>query len=232
MTPTAAAVPRSTEGLTLPENASLPTRLRVGWRALKVLQGDEGNPIAVPLLNVCLDGGVYEALARELMQTGEGRALLTERPSLQKRDLDLEALLRLPRGTAGHEFARYFQDNGISPFETPFEARNDVEYLAVRYRETHDLAHVLTGYGIDVVGEMEVQAFMLGNLGLRSAALILTFAQVNVVSKLEGVTLRQYARRVWAAWRRGKRSQQLIRVRYERLWETPVVELRTRLGMA
>lgn len=134
---TAAAAPLSAETLHLPEGASLPTRLRVGWKALKILQGDEGNPIAVPLLNLCLDGGVYEALSAELAQTEEGRALLSERPSLQKSSLDLGALERLPQGTLGHAFARYFGGNGISPFESPFPVRNDVERRALPLRHRH-----------------------------------------------------------------------------------------------
>jgi ubiquinone biosynthesis protein COQ4 len=227
--PATTATPNPAANLFLPEGAALPTRLRVAWSALKVLEKDAGNTIAGPLLNACLDGGVYAELSQELVRTDAGRELLTERPTLQASDIDLQALARLPEGTLGHAFARYFEDNKISPFESPFEVRNDVDYLSKRYRETHDIAHVLTGYGTDIVGEMELQAFMLGNLGIRTAALILTFSTLRQIPREKGVSARDYSRRLWAAYRRGARSQQLIRVRYERYWETPVQVLRDQL---
>ncbi len=99
--------------------------------------------------------------------------MLSVRPSLQGKTLDLGALDLLPEGTLGHEFARYFRDNKISPFETTLEIKSDIDFISKRYRETHDLLHVLTGYATDVMGEMELQAYALGNLGIRTAMLIL-----------------------------------------------------------
>jgi ubiquinone biosynthesis protein COQ4 len=70
---------------------------------------------------------------------------------------------------------------------------------------------------------------MLGNLGIRTAALILTFSTLRQIPREKGVSARDYTRRLWAAYRRGARSQLLIRVRYERYWETPVQVLRDQL---
>jgi ubiquinone biosynthesis protein COQ4 len=225
---TTAPTSRVADGLFLPEGASLLTRLRVAVRALKVLEKDAGDTVAAPLLNACLDGGVYAELSARLLETEEGRELLTTRPALQGSSIDLAALGRLPKGTLGHEFARYFEDNKIFPFESPYEVRNHVDYLAKRYRETHDIAHVLTGYRTDVLGEMELQAFMVGNLGIRTGVLILTY---SVVKRLHGLSAREYARKLREAYRRGARSPQLIRVRYERYWETPVEALRQEMGI-
>lgn len=69
--------------LSLPDNASLFTRVRVGLEALKVLEHDPGNPICGPLLNACLDGNVYASLVQQFQRSEEGRRMLSERPSLQ-----------------------------------------------------------------------------------------------------------------------------------------------------
>jgi ubiquinone biosynthesis protein COQ4 len=53
----------------------------------------------------------------------------------------------------------------ISPFESSYPVRNDAEYLAKRYREVHDIVHFVTGYGTDPIGELELQAFVVGTLG-------------------------------------------------------------------
>lgn len=210
---------------TLPANASILTRGRLGLHALKVLADDPGNAYYGPLLNACLDGDTYAKLARSWRESAEGRSLLDERPSLQGRELDLEALVRLPEGTLGHELARYFRVNGLEPFVTSFPIETDVDYLSKRYRETHDLFHVITGYATDEPGEMELQAFVLGNLGLRQTIMILAFSLPGRVKTMGLKGFGAYARRLYAAFRRGRRSRELLSVRYERLWERPVSEL-------
>lgn len=218
------------QALYLPDNASLFTRVRVALRALKVLRGDEGNPVAGQLINDCLDRSVYASLVRQLKGSEEGRRMLSERPSLQGKDLNLSALADLPQGSLGHEFARYFRDHKISPFETTIVLNDDIDFIAKRYRETHDLLHVLTGYDTDVIGELELQAYALGNLGIRTAALILLVGTLGQLKNRQaGVELSSYARRLWAAYRRGRASRQFLGFWFEHHWETPVATLRTRL---
>lgn len=216
---------------TLPPNASLFTRLRLALHALFILKDDPGNTYYGPLVGVCLDSETFARLARAWRDTPEGRRLLEERPSLQGGDLDLAALERLPAGTLGHELTRYFRDNGLDPFITAFPIESDVDYLGKRYRETHDLFHVITGYGTDEAGEMELQSFVLGNLGLRQAIVILAFSLPRRVwfKGLKG--LGPYLGRLRAAYRRGRRSRELLSLRYETLWDQPIIKLAELLRM-
>ena len=219
-----------TQTPTLPENASLMTRLRVAMQCLEVLKKDAADPACGQLLNICLDLKVYAALVRGLRGSEDGSRLLAERPSLQGKELDLSALERLPEGTLGREFARYFRDNQIAPFETTLELKNDVDYIGKRYRETHDLLHVLTGYATDVMGEMELQAYVQGNLGIRTAVLIVLFGAVeNLKNRGSSIKLGEYVRRVRAAHRRGRASRQFLGFRFEHHWATPVATLREQL---
>lgn len=104
---------------TLPANASLITRIRTSIHALKVLTDDPANPYYGPLINVCLDSETYTKLARSWRASSDGRRLLDERPTLQGRYLDLQALERLPPGTLGHEFMRDFRMRSRSSCGTP-----------------------------------------------------------------------------------------------------------------
>jgi ubiquinone biosynthesis protein COQ4 len=207
---------------TLPANASIFTRIRLSKHALDILANDPGNSYYGPFLNACLDSETYAKLARTWRESSEGRRLLDERPTLQGRELDLDALARLPAGTLGHEFMKYFRDNGIEPFITAFPVESDVDYLSKRYRETHDLFHVITGYATDQDGEMELQAFMLGNLGLRQATMILAYA-IPLRIKQKGLDgMDAYLGRLFTAYRRGRHSREMLSVAYEKLWEQPV----------
>jgi ubiquinone biosynthesis protein COQ4 len=90
--------------------------------------------------------------------------------------------------------------------------------------------YVLTGYATDVMGEMELQAFALGNLGIKTAALILLVGTLGQIKKREsGVDVSEYTRRLWAAYSRGRASKLFLDFWFERHWETPVATLRARL---
>jgi ubiquinone biosynthesis protein COQ4 len=178
-------------------------------------------------MNASLDGDVFRRHAAQLAKTAAGRALLAERPALHRGSVDLDLLRRLKEGTVGRAYAQYYADNGILPFESPYEVRNDGDYLMKWYRETHDLHHIVTAYGTDPVGEMEVQAFALGNLGFRHSLFILTLTAL--LRPLGIAPVWTYWSRLRAAYQRGKQSQNLFSVRYEQYFEATVETLRADL---
>jgi len=219
----------TTEVAVWPVGASVFTRVRLGINALNILQFEPDHPVQGPLFEWCMDSAVHKKLVKELGASPVGQRILAERPTLQGGDLDLDALARLPEGSLGHEFFRYFKTNGISPFLTTFPIDSDEFYLAKRYRETHDLLHVITGYATHMLGEMELQAFVLGNLGLPSAAMILVFS-IPLRMKICGFKqLGTYFRRLRLAYLRGKASQNLMDVEFEKYWERTVHSVSTEL---
>lgn len=222
----------------LPENPSLPRRVLVGLQAIAVALDEPGNPQAGATINNCFELERYQELAEQLRATPDGRRLLEERPSLDRADLDLDALRALPEGTLGRAFAAIYDLENVEPFETDQPIRNDVEYLSKRYRETHDLYHVVTGYGTDLIGEMELQAFVRGNLRLRSPRVILPIG-VGIgllrIRYLEGKVdptpfrAREWRRRIAAARRLGEQAPPLLGFWFEDHWETPLSEVRRQL---
>lgn len=212
-----------------PVGASLFRRLAIGFKSLRVLEYEPDHPMHGPLFEWCLDNGKHLKTVQQFKQSEVGRHLLTTRPTMQGPDLDLKALEAMPDGSLGREFARYFERNGIQPFLTTFAVDSDDVYLAKRYRETHDLLHVITGYPTHFLGEMELQAFVLGNLGLPSAAMILVF---SIGVRFRACGFREfgaYVRRLRAAYRRGQRSRALLDVEFEKRWLQPVTQVTAEL---
>lgn len=219
----------TTEAAVWPLGASVFTRLRLGVRALRILQFEPDHPVQGPLFEWCMDSGTQKTLVKTLQQSESGRRILATRPTLQGGELDLGALQKLPAGSLGHEFFRYFESNGIAPFLTTFPIDSDDIYLAKRYRETHDLLHVLTGYPTHMLGEMELQAFVLGNLGLPSAAMILLFSLGLRLQICGFKQMGTYFRRLHLAYQRGQASQNLMAVEFEKFWERSAREVSTEL---
>jgi ubiquinone biosynthesis protein COQ4 len=220
---------RSTSDDYLSPGASVFTRLRTAYKALRALEKAQDDPVAGGLLTAALDDDVFRRHAARLAKTEAGRDLLTQRPALHRGSVDLAALCKLEEGTVGRAYAQYYADNGILPFESPYEVRSDGDYLMKWYRETHDLHHIITAYGTDPVGEMEVQAFALGNLGFRHSLFIMTLTALLRPMGIAPVWT--YWGRLKAAYLRGKQSQDLFSVRYEQYFEEKVATLRTDLNI-
>ena len=159
---------------------------------------------------------------------GASLRLLTEAMGIDRKSIDFDALRALPDGTLGREYARFLDDNAITP--DAFEKLPDIgddraAYVMLRMRQTHDLWHVLTGYTPDVHGEILLQAF--------------TYSQTRAPSSLI-ITLCGTAR--WAfrwsdqlkelreAFDRGRRTGFLPTFRWEEHWTTPVTALRALLA--
>ena len=97
----------------------------------------------------------------------------------------------------------------------------------------HDLHHVATGFGTDLVGEAEISAWELR--GIRS--LDLYVASIVATATLAGAVLAP--RRTLAAWRAARAARSLFELSpvddaaaYEALLDLTVGELRARLGVA
>jgi ubiquinone biosynthesis protein COQ4 len=203
-------------------------RLEVGLSVLRKLVNDPTNPeIGLHYLRN-LDGDLHAEMARDLMQDPEGRQLLQDRPRLDAGSIRLDELARLPAGSLGQAYARFFRERRIEPFFTAAPIVSDADYITNRMRETHDLWHVVTGYGTSPTGELELQAFSYGNMGNPSSLLIL--------SCIPGVELREDMGGLpgWltGAYRRGRAARSFAGIYWERRWETPLAALRAELGAA
>lgn len=165
-----------------------------------------------------------------------GARLLAERPSILPLLRDRAMLATLPPNSLGRAYLAFMERDGLTA-DFLVEASNvssdgdalgdDADYIGERLRDTHDLWHVVTGYGGDLLGEAAVLTF--------------TFAQttnlgIGVVAGLAAVLADEPdARRLLLdAFARGMRAAWLPGVEWESLLadDLAAVRLRLRVGPA
>jgi len=153
--------------------------------------------------------------------------LLRERPAIDQRTTDFDALRRLTKGTLGRAFVDHLDARRLrlDVFQAPPELPPDEAYAAQRHRQTHDLWHVLTGFDTDAVGEVGLQAFSFAQTHARAPALI------AVVVSLRHLRDPRLARAALRGYRMGRRAHRIAGVRWECLWDQPVAALRQRFGI-
>ncbi|GAB5489058.1 MAG: hypothetical protein Pars2KO_26280 [Parasphingorhabdus sp.] len=109
-----------------------------------------------------------EALAFSTSEKGEH--IRGQEPYLPDILDDHERLRAMPEGSLAHAYCDFMEKEGLSAaglveeFDK-FHARKYgdlIEWYGNRQRDTHDLLHVLTGYGRDALGEQCVLAFTYG----------------------------------------------------------------------
>jgi ubiquinone biosynthesis protein COQ4 len=129
---------------------------------------------------------IFEALPRKgfvpeakaFIDSPRGQALMAREPFLPAMLDDHGPLDQLPAGTVGRAYVDFMRAEGLTAAGLvaenakmhPNRPRYDdqIGWYADRLRDTHDLFHVLTGYGRDALGEQCVLGFTYGqtrNLG-------------------------------------------------------------------
>ena len=205
-------------------------RLITGLRAFRKLITNPADPLHGPIFQMCAEHALLRKVTRRLERHGEGRRLLAERPRLNARTVALSSMIGYSPRSLGRAYARYFEDNGITPFDPPaLPVETNQDYVATRLREAHDVFHVVTGYGTDEIGELELQWFNLGNIGWGPLPFIVFIASFFTGRMKKYGGLWRVWKRAWAAYRRGRRSRSLASVMWEDYWHLPVRDVQALL---
>ncbi len=155
---------------------------------------------------------------------------LTGLPRLPHLDLDeLEATCA--PGTVGHTVATHMKRCGLNPnIFRPAEVRDKEDYAVVHITETHDIWHVVTGFGNDEPGEIGVVAFYCSNTGASIFVLLLATALLNT-ALFNHDKLAERFDAIVEGWTAGKRARPLFGIDWTTQWHRPIEEVRQELGL-
>jgi ubiquinone biosynthesis protein COQ4 len=201
------------------------------WRALRTLSRNPDDTAQVFRILRALPNG--DRVFRRFRKTGSGARLLAERPSLLETLSDREALLALPPGSLGHSYGRFMEaeqisaDGLVAASAERSEARwidEDHRFVGERLRDMHDLWHVVTGYGRDLLGEAALLAFTFAQTRTPGIGVIVGHALWK--ARGDFAPARSI---IWQGFRRGLRAEWLPAQEWEKLLPLPLDEVRERL---
>lgn len=203
-------------------------RLRLGSRALRAILKDPEDTRQVFTLFLVTNAPHIPRFLTRWVSEPDGVALLHERPAIDSRSVDFEALGRLPPDTLGGAFARHLSERGLSPdvFHAPPGVPPTLAFLGQRVRQSHDIWHVLTGYDTSVDDELALLAFSHGQSRMPGPALLAAVGAVRFFPRYPKVFAK-----VLDGYRRGQAARSMLTVRWEDLWSTPLAELRERFAI-
>lgn len=203
-------------------------RARTAYRAMRALIADPDDTRQVFYIGLVVNRRSYPQFLARFTADDEGARLLRDRPAIDSRHVDLDALRALPETTLGGAYVRYLDANALDPdlFQSPPGLPEVPAYIGQRMRQVHDLWHVLTGYRTDVTGEIALQAFTWGQTGVASAALVAVVASARYA-----ITQPHVVRMAWTGYRRGAKARFLASIRIEDHFARDLEELRAEWGI-
>lgn len=153
-----------------------PRRPKARYRPLAALKHfrellkDKENTAEVFKIYDALPSGQFIPRVRALTLSPHGEALRANEPFLPPILDDHEALRKLPEGSVAHAYCDFMEREGLSAAGLVEESQKAerptyddlIQWFGFRQRDTHDLMHVLTGYGRDALGEQCVLLFTHG----------------------------------------------------------------------
>ncbi len=189
---------------------------------------------------------IFEALPRpsflreaeEFVTSARGQQLHKEERALPAMLDDHAPLRKYPAGSLGHAYCDFMEREGLTAeglveeYDRFQKVRyNDMlEWFINRSRDTHDLLHVLTGYGRDPLGEACVLAFTYGQNPAPGNLFIAYLAgrEIKRQTKRSGADI--YAA-INQARRHGKGAPKLVEHNISELLARPLSEVRVQFGI-
>ena len=187
---------------------------------LKAIADLVDSMIATPQMADCL---------RRCREQADGPALIDGRyPPLQPK---MGFLTALPEGSLGRSYAELLLSRGYDPeFFRPRVLSSDAHWLTQRIATTHDIHHVVSGFGTTPEGESGVLAITATQIGFPAYVMLNNAAQVSRF-RFKTATYALMSRAIAHGTAIGFSAQPLWLARWEEGWERPVSQWRQQLGI-
>ena len=210
------------------------------WRHMQNLIADKEDTEQVFHIIEALNGGSTQKDFLRFMASENGPRLLSQREFLPDILDDHGPLKALAEGTVGRTYVDFMEREGLTAHGLVEESLSnrqqhehyddDLLWYINRLRDTHDMYHVLTGYGRDALGEDALLGYthsQHGGLGVRFIA----FMGNRQIAKMAPKEAR--VREVLAEGRRnGKAAKRIIEEDIIALLDQPIDAVRNRLNIA
>ncbi len=217
--------------------ASNPIRWRDAFRALYDLYLDNDDTTHVFRIIEALKGDTNALNVARMKESAMGRQILDERRSLLPILSDRERLRALPEGTLGRVYLDFMEREGLSAdglaqasIDGGDGAPIDPELTTFGNwaRDSHDLWHVLTGYGRDPLGELCLLGVLYSQIKSRGTAFIALLGMSQATYEYPGAPV---FRAVAEGFRIGRQAEWMIAQDWEALVAEPFEEVRSKLGL-
>lgn len=144
---------------------------------------------------------------------------------------NLEQLLKLPSDSLGSAYASALTEAGFDPnFYRKVKVTDDTSYILLRLRQTHDIWHCVTGFNVDVEGELGLKAFELAQTRRTMAVVLIAGGLLKTLFHAPE-RLDNLLEHLAIGYRMGAKAKPFLAQKWEEQWEKPLEQWREELGV-
>ena len=209
------------------------------WRHMQKLIADKEDTAQVFHIIEALNGKSNRKDFARFMRSDTGPNLLKKRTFLPDILDDHAPLKSLPKGSVGRAYVDFMEREGLTAHglvEESLQQRahhkqydDDLLWYSDRLRDTHDMYHVLTGYGRDALGEDALLGYTHSQHGGLGVSFIAYMGNRQIAKE---APREARVKEVLAEGRRnGKAAKRIIEQDIVSLLDQPLDEVRERLNI-
>jgi ubiquinone biosynthesis protein COQ4 len=174
------------------------------------------------------DAAVMQEFIDDVKRDPLGARSLETKPRMRIVPAELR---KLPAGSFGRTYIDFMDANGLRAEDLPTRPSDtEADFVRAHLFETHDIWHVVTGFGTDLAGELGLQAFYLAQLPARLSPLLLGIGMANTlvygfadrVPRMDAIA---------HGWQLGKQARPFFGRAWSDMWARPIAELRAELNI-
>ena len=211
---------------------------RRAWKNFRLLMKDKEDTSLVFKIYESLPSKQFMPRIERLAMSERGDTLRATEPSLPEILDDHAELRKTPKGSLAHAYCDFMESEGLTAAGLVAEAESlgrtkyddVVQWFSERSRDTHDLFHVLTGYGRDALGEQCVLLFTHGQSPTQGHLLIGYAGALNIKFQIKG-SKAPVMGAVNQAKRTGRSAPVLLEQPIRELLKQPLEEVRAKLNI-
>lgn len=168
--------------------------------------------------------GLTERFVSRLKSDPETAAFIRDRKKMQT--YEMNDLKKLNPGTLGRTYADHMALYSLQPnFYKFISAPDDTAFCMMRLRQTHDLWHVMTGFGVSHPEELGLLAFYTALTEAPLSPFMVGGALIKAALK-ENAIVRPIFDNLAKGYAMGLKARQMFALDWENNWKTPLEDLR------
>ncbi|MEH2009574.1 Coq4 family protein [Nostoc sp.] len=197
---------------------------------LAMLAGDSSLDVVGEMAVALLKTPSFDIAVEHLKGDPGSAALIEERYMALPHDL--HTLLQYPPDSLGYLYSMAMKAKGFRA-EDLYEKipiYSDASYVEARLGQTHDIWHIVTGFGVSPAEEIGLQAFHLPQFPYPLAVSLLSSSMMSTLL-FNPEELPTLLNAIQTGWEMGKNAKSLFAQKWESAWEKPLLQWQKELNL-
>lgn len=197
---------------------------------LALLAGGESLDIVGEMAFALLETPSFDLAVAHLKCDPQAEELISAQYIAPPHDLD--TLVQYPPDSLGYIYSTAMKARGFRA-EDLYESTpiySEASYVEARLSQTHDIWHIVTGFGVSPTEEIGLQAFHLPQFPYPLAVSLLSSSMMSALL-FDPKQLPPLLDAIQAGWAMGKNAKSFFAQKWEEAWEKPLVQWRQELNL-